>query len=119
MTPYGITMGDSSGIGPEVLLGCWRDGGLRYPLVVFGDLEALAYYNQLLGYGVELRKIASAADYQPGALNVIDAGIMWHAEVTPGQLSRKSGEAARAYVVAATQAALARRDRGHRHAADE
>jgi 4-hydroxythreonine-4-phosphate dehydrogenase len=56
---------------------------------------------------VELRKIASAAEYRPGALNVIDADIMWHAEVTPGQLSRKSGEAARAYVVTATRAALA------------
>ena len=76
-------------------------------MVVFGDLEALAYYNELLSYGVELRKIASAAEYQPGPLNVIDSGILWNAEVTPGQLSRKSGEAARAYVVAATHAALA------------
>src|SRR5205085_2882817 len=39
--------------------------------------------------------------------NVIDSGILWRAEVLPGQLSRKSGEAARAYVVAATRAALA------------
>src|SRR5438105_8614227 len=100
-------MGDSSGIGPEVLLGCFRDGALRYPAVVFGDVEALAYYNEPLRYGVELRKIASAADYQPGVLNVIDSGILWRAEVLPGQLSRKSGEAARAYVVAATRAALA------------
>jgi 4-hydroxythreonine-4-phosphate dehydrogenase len=108
MTPYGITMGDSSGIGPEVLLGCFRDGALRYPVVVYGDVEALDYYNELLRYGVQLRKIASPAEREPGALNVIDSGIMWRAEVTPGQLSRKSGEAARAYVVAATRAALAR-----------
>ena len=107
MTPYGITMGDSSGIGPEVLLGCWRDGTLRYPVVVYGDVEALAYYNELLRFGVELRKIANASEYKPGALNVIDSGILWHGEVLPGQLSRKSGEAARAYVVAATRAALA------------
>jgi len=108
MIPYGITMGDSSGIGPEVLLGCYRDGALRPPVVVFGDMEALGYYNELLRYGVGLRKIAGVADYQPGALNVIDSGILWQAEVTPGQLSRKSGEAARAYVVAATRAALAK-----------
>jgi 4-phospho-D-threonate 3-dehydrogenase / 4-phospho-D-erythronate 3-dehydrogenase len=107
MTPYAITMGDSSGIGPEVLLRCFRDGTLRFPVVAFGDLEALAYYNELLSCGVELRKIAKAADYQPGPLNVIDAGIIWRAEITPGQLSRKSGEAAHAYVVAATHAALA------------
>src|SRR5262249_25798916 len=107
MTPYGITMGDSSGIGPEVLLGCCRGRALRHPCVVFGDIEALAYYNDLLRYGVGLRKIGRAADYQPGPLNVIDSGVMGHDEVTPGQLSRKSGEAARAYVVTATQAALA------------
>ena len=107
MTPYGITMGDSSGIGPEVLLRCFRDGTLRFPVVAFGDLEALAYYNELLSYGVELRKIAKRRPTtSPGPLNVIDAGIMWRAEITPGQLSRKSGEAARAYVVAATHAAL-------------
>jgi 4-hydroxythreonine-4-phosphate dehydrogenase len=100
-------MGDSSGIGPEVLLGCFRDGALRYPVVVYGDREALACYNELLGYNVELRRIASSKDYAPGALNVIDAEIMRSGEVTPGQLSRKSGEAARAYVVAATRAALA------------
>jgi 4-hydroxythreonine-4-phosphate dehydrogenase len=100
-------MGDSSGIGPEVLLGCFRDGALRYPVVVYGDQEALAYYNKLLRYNVELRRIASPADYAPGTLNVIDAGIMRSGEITPGQLSRKSGEAARAYVVAATRAALA------------
>jgi 4-hydroxythreonine-4-phosphate dehydrogenase len=107
MTPYGITMGDSSGIGPEVLLSCWRAGTLRHPVVVYGDIEALAYYNDLLGFEIELRKVASPVDLQPDTLNVIDSGIMGYAEVLPGQLSRKSGKAARAYVVAATQAALA------------
>src|SRR5262245_15497772 len=107
MKPYGITMGDSSGIGPEVLLGCFRDGALRYPVVVYGDMEALAYYNELLRYKVELRRIASPADYAPGGLNVIDSGILSRGEVTPGQLNRRSGEAARAYVVAATHAAVA------------
>jgi len=107
MTPYGITIGDSSGIGPEVLLHCVRDGSLRFPVVAFGDLEALAYYNDRLGYGAELRKVSRPADYSPGPLNVVDLGIMQRGELTPGKLNRKSGHAAREYVVAATRAALA------------
>jgi 4-hydroxythreonine-4-phosphate dehydrogenase len=93
---FGITMGDSSGVGPEILLKSYRDGELRHPVVVYGDLGALAYYNDRLGYGVEL-----------GALNVIDAGLMRREDVTPGRLSAASGHAARQYVIAATRAALA------------
>jgi 4-hydroxythreonine-4-phosphate dehydrogenase len=100
-------MGDSSGVGPEILLHTFRDGALRLPVVAFGDLEALQHYNALLGYGVELRKIGAAAEYQPGPLNVIDLGILRRADVTPGKLNRQSGQAAREYVVAATKAALA------------
>jgi 4-hydroxythreonine-4-phosphate dehydrogenase len=93
---FGITMGDSSGVGPEILLKAFRDGELRHPVVVYGDQGALAYYNDRLGYGVEL-----------GALNVIDAGLMRREDVTPGRLSAASGHAARQYVIAATRAALA------------
>src|SRR6478672_11356478 len=108
MKPYGITMGDSSGIGPEVLLHCYGDSMLRFPVVAFGDLDALAYYNDRLRYGVELRPIAHPADYAPEGLNVIDAGIMHGDEITPGKLNRKSGHAAREYVVQATRSALAK-----------
>jgi len=100
---FGITIGDPSGIGPEILL----KASLTHPIVAFADIEVLAFYNDLLHYNVPLRKIAAAADYQPGALNVIDLGIMRRADVRPGQLDRRSGQAAREYVIAATRAALA------------
>jgi 4-hydroxythreonine-4-phosphate dehydrogenase len=104
---YGITMGDSSGVGPEILLKAWANGELHAPAIAYGDLKALAFYNDSLGYGVKLRAIASPADYSPNALNVIDHGLMQQTDVTPGELSAKSGAAARAYVVSATKAALA------------
>ncbi|MGH9668024.1 MAG: 4-hydroxythreonine-4-phosphate dehydrogenase PdxA [Bryobacteraceae bacterium] len=107
MKLYGITIGDASGIGPEILLKCVRDGALRHPVIAYGDWEALMYYNDLLHYGVALRKIAGAAGYQPGPLNVVDSGILQAGEVKPGTLDRKSGHAAREYVIAATRAALA------------
>ena len=104
---FGITMGDSSGVGPEILLKAFRDRQIAHPVVAYGDGEALAYYNDLLGYGVELRKIVNPSECRPGPLNVLDAGLMSRADVTPGRLSRKSGQAAREYVIAATRAALA------------
>jgi 4-hydroxythreonine-4-phosphate dehydrogenase len=104
---YGITMGDSSGVGPEILLKAWANAEIHVPAIAYGDLEALAAYNDALGYGVQLRAIASPSEFAPGALNVIDHGMMRRADVTPGELSAKSGAAARAYVVSATKAALA------------
>ncbi len=107
-TLFGITLGDSSGIGPEVLLKAFRDGRIGYPVVVYGDLEVLAYYDQQLGYGLPLRRIRQYAGYEAGSLNVLDQGILQRADITPGKLNARSGQAARQYVVAATHAALAR-----------
>ena len=107
MKSFGITMGDSSGIGPEVLLKAFRQGELRHPVVVYGDLGALEYYNRRLAYGVALRKVAAPAEEAGGALPVVDLGLMRVEDITPGKLNRASGAAAREYVVAATRAALA------------
>lgn len=104
---YGVTMGDSSGIGPEVLLKAFLEGRVEHPIVTFGDLEALACYNDQLKYGVAFRRISRPAEYREGALNVIDLAVMRREDVTVGKLNRKSGQAAREYVVAATRAALA------------
>jgi 4-hydroxythreonine-4-phosphate dehydrogenase len=105
---YGITVGDASGVGPEILLKAFRSGEIKHPVVAYGDFEALAFYANCLGLGVELRRISRPADYQEGALNVIDAGLLSPGDITPGQLNKKSGAAAREYVITATKAALAK-----------
>jgi 4-hydroxythreonine-4-phosphate dehydrogenase len=104
---FGITLGDSSGIGPEILLKAFRDGRIAYPVVVYGDVAALSYYDRLLGYQVPLRRIRETSEYREGELNVLDQDILHQADITPGQLNRRSGQAAREYVVAAARAALA------------
>jgi 4-hydroxythreonine-4-phosphate dehydrogenase len=38
---FGITMGDSSGVGPEILLHAFHAGELRHPFVAYGDVAAL------------------------------------------------------------------------------
>ena len=103
---FAVTTGDSSGVGPEILLKAFRQGEIQYPLVAYGDLEVLEFYNELLKLGVPLRKVTAAGDYQQGKLNVMDAGIMRRSDVTVGRLNQRSGMAAREYVVAATRATI-------------
>ncbi len=103
---FGITMGDSSGVGPELVLKAFRGGELRHPVVVFGDLAILEHCNRLLGFGVGLRAVAGASGWQPGPLNVVDLGLVGAGDLAAGRVSARSGAAARQYVVAATRAAL-------------
>jgi 4-phospho-D-threonate 3-dehydrogenase / 4-phospho-D-erythronate 3-dehydrogenase len=104
---YGITLGDSSGIGPEVLLKAFREAQIKHPVVVYGDIESLAYYNDLLQYGLPLRRIDTPAAYEAGSLNVLDFGLLTREEIRPGVLNANSGRAAREYVIGAAKAALA------------
>jgi 4-phospho-D-threonate 3-dehydrogenase / 4-phospho-D-erythronate 3-dehydrogenase len=103
---FAITLGDSSGIGPEILLKAFRDREIKHPIIVYGDLEVLEYYNSMLRYGVSLRSASSASDCDAGALNVLDHRLLAKGDITPGTLNGKSGAAARDYVVGATRAAL-------------
>jgi 4-hydroxythreonine-4-phosphate dehydrogenase len=104
---FGITMGDSSGVGPEIILKAYGKGELRYPCAVYGDYAVLARADQVLGLGIPFRLIAKPGDYREGALNVIDFALLSESQLTPGKLNRASGAAAREYVVGATRAALA------------
>src|SRR5438132_1357297 len=107
-TLFGVTIGDASGIGPEVLLKAYAAGEMSWDFVAYGDTEALRFYNDHLQYGVTLTSIARPSDYQPGSLNVVDQKELAFSDITPGRLSGKAGKAARDYVVSATRAALAR-----------
>ncbi len=103
---FGITMGDSSGVGPEILLKAFRDGLLRHPVVAYGDYGILDHCNRRLGFGVRLRRVAEPGDWQEGTLGVRDAGLLRVENLSVGRVSAASGAAARAYVVEATRAAL-------------
>jgi 4-phospho-D-threonate 3-dehydrogenase / 4-phospho-D-erythronate 3-dehydrogenase len=103
-----ITMGDPSGVGPEIVLRRAADGALRDGwTVVYGDAAILAHGNELLGLSVPIRSVESPADGRDGELCVVDSGLLSAADHRPGELDADSGAAARAYVAAATDAALA------------
>lgn len=105
---FGITLGDSSGIGPEILLKAWQENAIQYPIVVYGDMGVLEHYAALLKYTPDLHSIDTPSQYKEGVLNVVDSRLMQKDDVTPGQLNRKSGHAAREYVIAAAKATLAK-----------
>jgi 4-phospho-D-threonate 3-dehydrogenase / 4-phospho-D-erythronate 3-dehydrogenase len=100
-------MGDSSGIGPEIILKSAEQNEIQHPVVIYGDLVVLDYYNRLLGFRVPLRAIGVGELTEEGALNVIDHGLMNSDDVNPGKLNAKSGHAAREYVISAARDALA------------
>lgn len=101
-----ITMGDSSGVGPEIALHAYMKGELPPDSLIVGDMAVLENCNAALKYNVPLHGVKDVEGVRPGMLNVYDLGIVAGSEVRPGEISRKSGDAALRYVAAATQMAL-------------
>ena len=94
--PLAITMGDASGVGPEIVLRSFAAGSLGDGLVVYGD-EAI------LRHGAELLKLTIDWDRLP----IVDLGLLTAGDHRPGVLDAASGAAARSYVERATLDALA------------
>jgi 4-hydroxythreonine-4-phosphate dehydrogenase len=101
-----ITMGDASGVGPEIVLRRAAEGALRDGnTVVFGDAAILEHGRELLGVSLPIQSVESPGQVRSGALCVVDAGLLSAIDHRPGELDAASGAAARAYVAAATDAA--------------
>ena len=101
-----ITMGDSNGVGPEILLKAYANGELEGEFIAVGDLSVLEYCNRRLGYAVPLRKAKDEKDVVTGALNVLDLGLLEEADLTPGQVNAKVAAASREYVAQTARMAL-------------
>ena len=108
LLPMAITMGDASGVGPEIVLRRAADGAFAVePVVVYGDIAVLRHGAALLGLDVEIESVADPGDWKPGPLQVVDAGLLQSSDHRPGIIHAASGAAARAYVLSATTDALA------------
>jgi 4-hydroxythreonine-4-phosphate dehydrogenase len=93
--PIAITMGDASGVGPEILLRRFAAGLLPEDVVVYGDLAVLRH-------GVRLLGLDTALD----GLRVVDLGLLGAGDHRPGVIDARTGAAAREYVLRATSDAL-------------
>ena len=107
MMRMAVTMGDASGVGPEILLRRFAAGQLGDDVVVYGDAAILATGADLLGLRIPINPIAEPARVEASILNVVDLGRLEGADLTPGVLNPKAGAAARDYVERATRDALA------------
>jgi 4-phospho-D-threonate 3-dehydrogenase / 4-phospho-D-erythronate 3-dehydrogenase len=118
--PMAITMGDASGVGPEIVL---RRHALRpfVDEVVYGDAAILRHGAALLCLDVDVHVVDRAALADPSEraardarppLRVVDLARLTAADHRPGTLDAAAGAAARDYVLAATDDALAGRVAG-------
>lgn len=96
--PLAITMGDASGVGPEVVLRSFAEGRIGDDVVVYGDEAILRHGAELLGLDIDIDR-----------LSVVDLGLLAADDHRPGLLDAASGAAARAYVERATRDALDRK----------
>lgn len=94
----GITMGDPSGIGPEVILKSFERPGIRnYKIVVIGDYNIMqSMHNRLSINSFRLHKISciNEAEFHSGKLNIFDLHSINMDDFRPGIVDCQSGKAA-------------------------
>lgn len=92
----GITQGDASGVGPEILVRSFAEGLLPMPARVYGDMAVLENAARLMDIKVPL--VPFSGSVVDGAINVVDHAMMSADDVTPGRLSKKAGAASVRYI---------------------
>jgi 4-hydroxythreonine-4-phosphate dehydrogenase len=102
-----ITMGDPSGIGPEITVKVLADRGDLPPAIVIGDPQVLRRVIRILGLNLEIRIIDSPEEYRdsPGIIDVI-AGSKLPDDLPIGRVDARSGRAAYDYVARAIDLAI-------------
>lgn len=105
-----FTLGDVAGIGPEVVVQSCADARLAQwcrPLVV-GHPEVVRRAADVLGIPVQIARVdrPEAAMLSSNVLTCWDPGPASAADVPPGRVDARSGQAAFDYLCAATRAAL-------------
>ena len=101
-----VTMGDASGVGPEIVLRCYSGQELKDDFVLYGDANILQKGANLLGLNVDIYPISSPGNAKPGRFNVVEFNRLTAEDLTPGQTNPKAAAAAKEYVVRATKDAL-------------
>jgi 4-hydroxythreonine-4-phosphate dehydrogenase len=105
--PIGITMGDPSGIGPEVIAKLFNERGLAAAAVVIGDRGILQRAARIVGGRLVIRCIdhPQEALLQPGVMDVICETDL-PVDLAFGTVSAVAGAAAYSYVERAIGYAL-------------
>ena len=101
----GITMGDPSGIGPEIVVRtlAQMNSATRSASIVVGNLALLRRADKLLGTGL---RFVDGLDAKDGEVPVADVTTRDQDGIVDGKVSAAGGEAAYRYVEAAVRLAL-------------
>lgn len=104
-----VTMGDGSGVGPEVTVGALLDANaykISRPIVI-GDCHRLSLGAAALGLKAEIVEISEVAQAQfaPGRINVIDPHLLSE-DLEWGKISSEAGNAAYHYIRIACELAM-------------
>ena len=101
----GITMGDPSGIGPEIIVAtlAQMDPGTRAASAVVGNLDILRRADRLLGTALTF---VDGLEAKPGEVPVVHVVTRDHDGIVDGRQTAAGGEAAYRYVERAVKLAL-------------
>jgi 4-hydroxythreonine-4-phosphate dehydrogenase len=107
LVKIGITMGDPSGIGPEIIVKALQEMSPehRSATAVIGNLAILKRADKLLNAGLTYVDSLDAA--RNGAVPVVDVPSKGSDRIVDGEISAAAGEAAYQYIVKAVELALA------------
>jgi 4-hydroxythreonine-4-phosphate dehydrogenase len=107
MTRIGITMGDPSGIGPEIIVKALKEMApeQRSATAVIGNRAILERADRLVGAGLSYVGALDAA--RGGSVPVVHVPSKDSDKIVDGEISAAGGEAAYQYIVKAVELALA------------
>ncbi|HIE84785.1 MAG TPA: hypothetical protein EYQ00_13495 [Dehalococcoidia bacterium] len=110
-TVTGVTLGDPSGVGPEVIVKAFAEPALHQEskLFVIGAIEPIERAIAQVGLSQSVRsiKIPSDANSSSEFIDVFELDEIQDTDFPMGVLSEKSARASHAWVAAATHLALA------------
>lgn len=104
----GITVGDPSGIGPEIALTATRKLGEQHRCILYADEAVLRKSAPCVNETREFNRITNPKDYVPGKINYIQVGSI-KSDYEFRKVQAACGQAAYDYVAKAIEDALADR----------
>jgi len=106
MKPIGITMGDPTGIGPEIIAKLFQETPSTQAIVI-GDETIMQRAVDLVGSGMAIRRISHPSDalFAPNTIEVV-AETRLPVDLPFGQVDARAGQAAYIYVERAIDYAL-------------
>ena len=104
--PIALTMGDASGVGPEIIIKGFAERISLDDVLVYGDARIFRAGSNCLGIDVPSNIVTDWDEMQHGRVNIRDFRLLDEMDWTPGKINTKAGAAAYEYIIQATRDAI-------------